>query len=94
MSSDDDGLLGRISGKVKDALGGSETPGDADPDIEYEPTPDQKIMHDGMVVLGASQTADLDEEGEGGAEGGDGGPDESDQSDGAEAESDAEASTG
>jgi len=77
MSADADGVVGKIKGKAKEVLGDNESRGDADPDIDYEPTPDQHILHDGMVVLSESQAEGSDEgDGEGdsdGARAGDGG---------------------
>lgn len=59
MGSDTEGVVGKIRDKAEGALAElrkSEAPGDADPDVEYEPTPNQHVMHDGMVVLNESQT--------------------------------------
>jgi hypothetical protein len=58
MGTDADGVVGKIKGKAKEVFGESEGRGDADPDVEYEPTPDQHVMNDGMVVLSKSQAED------------------------------------
>jgi hypothetical protein len=69
MSSDADGVVGQIKGRAKAALDQfmqGDTRGDADPDIEYEPAPEQRVLNDGMVVLSESQTqsANATEEGD------------------------------
>jgi hypothetical protein len=62
MSADD--LVGKVQDKARAAYEGltgkNEAIGDADPDIEYEPAPDTKVMQDGMVVLSEDQAADAD----------------------------------
>jgi hypothetical protein len=64
MGSDADGVLGKIKDKANAVLSNDNgMRGDADPDVDYEPTPDQHILHDGMVVLSDSQA---DEVGDGG----------------------------
>lgn len=69
MGSDAGDVVGRIKDKAKAAIneltGKDDSLGDADPDVEYEPTPDQRIMHDGMVVLSERQAEQA-----GGGEGG------------------------
>jgi hypothetical protein len=64
-STDSDGVVGRIKSKVGELMNGDDD-GDADPDVEYEPTPDQRILYDGMVVLSESQISDEEADDEGG----------------------------
>jgi len=67
MGSDADDVVGKIKGKartvVEGLLGKDESRGDADPDIEYEPTPNQNVLYDGMVVLSESQSEKADADG-------------------------------
>lgn len=77
MGSDTGGIVGKIKEKTQKAYegltGSNETIGDADPDLEYEPTPDQKVLHDGMVVLSAGQAGNADGGGNADGDGGGGG---------------------
>ena len=59
MGSDADDVVGKIQDKARAVIdkfmGHDESSGDADPDLEPEPAPDQHIQHDGMVVLSEGQ---------------------------------------
>jgi hypothetical protein len=59
VGSDADNFVGKIQDKARAAIdklmGHEESSGDADPDLEPEPAPDQHIQHDGMVVLSEGQ---------------------------------------
>lgn len=62
MGSDTGGVVGKIKEKAQKAYegltGSDDTVGDADPDLEYEPAPNQTVLHDGMVVLSEGQSQD------------------------------------
>jgi len=68
MGSDADDVVGKIQEKARGVIdklkGHDESSGDADPDLEPEPAPNQHIEHDGMVVLSEGQVAGSNGDGE------------------------------
>jgi hypothetical protein len=68
---DADGVVGKVKSKAGSVagalLGKDDSVADEDPDLEYEPTPDQRILEDGMVVLSENQAQQA--AGENGSEG-------------------------